>query len=54
MKIESISEFVGHLEMIDANYQLSDLVEKEYEATIEFCKKIINNHTQLCFKVDKY
>ncbi|WP_435522965.1 hypothetical protein [Chryseobacterium indoltheticum] len=54
MKIESVSEFVSHLEMIGANYQLSNLVEKEYEATIQFCKKILNNNTQLCFKADNY
>jgi hypothetical protein len=54
VKIESISEFVSHLEMVDERYQLSDLVKKEYEATVEFCKKILKNKTQLYFKADDY
>ncbi|WP_027388494.1 hypothetical protein [Chryseobacterium gregarium] len=54
VKIESVSEFVSHLELIDANYQLSDLIEKEYEATLKFCKKILKNNTQLCFQADNY
>ncbi|MCD0480530.1 hypothetical protein LPB90_18980 [Chryseobacterium sp. LC2016-29] len=54
MKIESVSEFVSHLEMIDENYELLDLVGKEYITTIEFCKKILNNDAQLYFKADNY
>lgn len=54
VKIESVSEFLRHLEMIDSTYQLSDLVEKEYETTVEFCKKILKNKTQLWFKADNY
>lgn len=54
VKIENVSEFVNHLQMIDANYQLADIVKKEYKATIEFCKKILNNNTQLYFKADNY
>lgn len=40
--------------MIDLRYQLSDLVEKEYEATVEFCKKILKNKTQFYFQADDY
>lgn len=54
MKIENISEFINHLENIDKNYEPLDLVKKEYEAVIEFCKKILSNNTQLYFIADDY